>query len=239
MGEIPKKYRANVEPRFDEIEKWVDEGYTKAEIADLLEISGWSLDDYIKKHPRLAKVFKKDNKWITHILPKLTDIQEWISQGDSVRELCKKLGVSHDSWYRYCKEHEILSELVTLGRSVLCNDVEKSLLKLCNGYEAEELKTTVEETANGKKRTRIEKTKRHIPPSAQAISFFLRNRMPEQYSERKEFIIDTTGVENTRKEMFLNMINDEVIEADYEVQETVEDGFIIEDSFDSESIDSK
>ena len=79
MGEIPKKYRANVEPRFDEIEKWVDEGYTKAEIADLLEISGWSLDDYIKKHPRLAKVFKKDNKWITHILPKLTDIQGWIS----------------------------------------------------------------------------------------------------------------------------------------------------------------
>ena len=38
--------------------------------------------------------------------------------------------------------------------------------------------------------------------------------------------------------MFLNMINDEVIEADYEVQETVDDGFIVEDSFDSENIDS-
>ena len=226
MGEIPKKYKANVEPRFDEIEKWVDEGFTKAEIADLLEISGWSLDDYIKKHPRLAKVFKKDNKWITHILPKLTDIQVWISQGDSVRELCKKLGVSHDSWYRYCKEHEILSELVVMGRSVLCNDVEKSLIRLCTGYEVEELKTIVEETAKGKKKTRLEKTKRHIPPSAQAISFFLRNRMPEQYSERKEFVIDTTAIETTRKEMFLNMINDdEIIEVDYKSQDEAEDSF--------------
>lgn len=177
----------------------------------------------------------KLTKYETDILPRLSDIQEWVAQGDSVRELCKKLGISHDSWYRYCKEHEVLSELVKLGRSVLCNEVEKSLIKLCTGYEVEELKTIVEETANGKKRTRIEKTKRHIPPSAQAISFFLRNQMSEQYSERKEFIIDTTALETTRKQMFLEMINDEVIEADYQVQETLEDGFIIEDSFDSDN----
>ena len=175
----------------------------------------------------------KTNKFETDILPQLSDIKEWLMAGDSIRELCKKIGINPDTWYVYCKEHEILSELVILGRSVLCNDVEKSLIKLCNGYEVEELKTIVEETASGKKRTRIEKTKRHIPPSAQAISFFLRNRMPDQYSERKEFIIDTTGLENTRKEMFLNMINDEVVEVDYEVQETVED------SFNSEPFDSK
>ena len=46
-------------------------------------------------------------------------------------------------------------------------------------------------------------------------------------------------MENTRKQLFLEMVNDEAIEADYEVQETVEEGFIIEDSFDSESFDSK
>ena len=53
------KYYTHVEPRLDEIEKWVDEGCTKAEIARLLDISLWALDDYTKKHPQLAKILKK------------------------------------------------------------------------------------------------------------------------------------------------------------------------------------
>ena len=99
----------------------------------------------------------KTSRYDSDILPRLSDIKEWLMQGDTVREVCKKLAISPDSWYRYCKEHETLSELVTMGRSVLCNEVEKSLLKLCTGYEYEELKTIVEEDKNGKKRTKIEK----------------------------------------------------------------------------------
>ncbi|OFI07464.1 hypothetical protein CLOACE_02930 [Clostridium acetireducens DSM 10703] len=152
----------------------------------------------------------KTTRYESDILPRLSDIQEWIMQGDTVREICKKLAISPDTWYRYCKEHETLSELVTMGRSVLCNDVEKSLLKICTGYDYEELKTIVEEDKNGKKRTKIEKTKRHQPPSAQAISFFLRNRMPEEWSDKKELILDTSQNEAARKELFLKMVNGEL-----------------------------
>lgn len=94
--------------------------------------------------------------------------------------------------------------------------MENSLLKLCNGYEYEEIKTTVEDDKNGKKRTKIEKIKRHQPPSAQAISFFLRNRMPEEWSEKKELILDTSQNEQARKKLFLQMINGD-IEAEYEI----------------------
>ena len=143
-------------------------------------------------------------------------------QGDTVREVYKKLAISPDSWYRYCKGHETLMELVTMGRSVLCNEVEKSLLKLCTGYEYEEFKTIVEEDKNGKKRTKIEKVKHLQPPSAVAISFFLRNRMPEEWSEKKELILDTSQNEAVRKELFLLMVNgefeteDEIIECQEE-----------------------
>ena len=148
-------------------------------------------------------------KYETDILPKISDIKDWIMSGDSVRTICKKLVISPDTWYRYCNDHESLSELVVMGRSVLNNEVEKSLIKLCTGYEYEELKTIVEEDKSGKKHTRIEKTKRHQPPSAQAISFFLRNRCPEEWSERKELIIDTSQNELARKEMFLDMLNED------------------------------
>ena len=106
----------------------------------------------------------KTSRYDSDILPRLSDIKEWIIQGDSVREICKKLVISPDSWYRYCNDHETLSELVVMGKSVLNNEVEKSLIKLCTGYEYEELKTIVEEDKSGKKHTRIEKTKRHQRP---------------------------------------------------------------------------
>jgi hypothetical protein len=152
----------------------------------------------------------KETRYNSDILPRLSDIKEWLMQGDTVREICKKLAISPDTWYRYCKEHETLSELVVMGRSVLCNEVEKSLLKLCTGYEYEELKTIVEEDKNGKKRTKLEKTRRHQPPSAQAISFFLRNRMPEEWSDKKELILDTSPNEEARKKLFLQMLNGEL-----------------------------
>jgi len=154
-------------------------------------------------------------KYDTDILPRLSDIQQWISEGDSIRDLCKKLSISPDTWYRYCKEHETLSELVELGRCLLNADVEKSLFRLCIGYEYEELKTIIEEDKNGKKRTRIEKLKRYQPPSAQAIAFYLRNRCPEQWSDKREIILDTTN-EQARKELFLQMLEDagEVIDVE-------------------------
>ncbi|MDD3269059.1 MAG: hypothetical protein PHX14_07035 [Syntrophomonadaceae bacterium] len=161
----------------------------------------------------------KISRYDTDILPRLSDIKEWLMQGDTVREICKKLEMSPDTWYRYCREHETLTELVTMGRSVLCNEVEKSLIKLCTGYDYEELKTTVEEDKNGKKRTKIEKTKRHQPPSAQAISFFLRNRMPEEWSDKKEIILDTSQNDETRKRLFLEMINSNAIEGEYTITE--------------------
>ncbi len=77
-------------------------------------------------------------KYETDILPRISDIKDWIVQGDSAREICKKLSISPDTWYRYCKENETLSELVTLGRSMLNTEVENSLFKLCTGYEVEE-----------------------------------------------------------------------------------------------------
>ncbi len=55
----------------------------------------------------------KETRYDLDVLPRLSDIKEWLMQGDTVREVCKKLAISHDTWYRYCKEHETLSELVT------------------------------------------------------------------------------------------------------------------------------
>lgn len=165
----------------------------------------------------------KTNKFETEIAPRLSEIAEWLGEGDSIRDICHKLSISQDTWYRYQKEHETLSELVAAGRSVHQSLVEKSLLKLCTGYEYEELKTIVEEDKNGKKRTKLEKSKRHQPPSAQAISFFLRNRCPEEWADKKELLLDTAQNEQARKRLFLQMLSGEAPPAPIAVSDDFDD----------------
>lgn len=149
----------------------------------------------------------KSNKYETDILPRLEEIKTWVENGDSVREICRKLKISPDTWYRYQAQHENLSELISMGRCVLLSSVEKSLAKLCLGYEYEELKTIVEEDKLGKKHTKLEKVKRYQPPSPQAISFFLKNRCPEDWADKKEIVIENEINEVDRKKLFLSILN--------------------------------
>lgn len=193
-------------------------------------------------------ISNKTNKYETVILPRLSEIQQWCLDGYTDEMIYKKLEISHDTWYRYIKEYPILSELIALSKSVMDNKVENALLKTALGYEYEEIKTIIEEDKNGKKRTRIEKTKKYMPPNPTAQAFWLKNRKREEWSERKEIIFDTKAQEAERKRLFLNMINDEVIEADYSIEgeslfegteaavdiiEETDEGFI--DEFDNEA----
>jgi len=182
---------------------------------------------------------KNNTKWLTNVFPRLSEIRDWCMQGKTNENMCELLGISPDSWYTYMKEHDELNVIVSAGKAVIDNQVENAVLKSALGFEYEEIKTIIEEDRNGKKRTRIEKVRRYMPPNASAQAFWLKNRKKDEWGDRKEIIFDTTALESTRKQMFLNMISDEVIEADYEVNETVDEGFLIEDSFDSEAVDNK
>ena len=183
----------------------------------------------------------RDNtKWLTNVFPRLSEIRDWCMEGKTNEDMSELLGISPDTWYRYLKDYNELNIIVTAGKAVIDNQVENAVLKSALGFEYEEIKTIIEEDRNGKKRTRIGKVKRYMPPNTTAQTFWLRNRKKDQWGDKREVIFDTTTLESTRKQMFLQMINDDIIEADYTpVQETVEDGFIIEDSFDSETFDSK
>lgn len=225
------KYHTHVKPRFSDIYKWVREGLVDVDIAQRLGIHEWTLRDYKKRYPELAQVLERPTLWETHVQPRLMQIKQWCEEGVTNDEIRIRLDISEGTFYEYLKKYPMLNEIISVGRSVTNARVENSLLKLCTGYEYEEIKTVVEEDKNGKKRTRIEKVKRHVPPSAQAISFFLRNRMPEQYSERKEIVLDTKQSELERKKLFLQMIEeeaqDEVIEGEYSIVEEceTEEGF--------------
>lgn len=162
---------------------------------------------------------KEDNRdlptiYETNVLPYASDIPIWIEEGLTIKEICVKLSISHSMWYKMIKEHEGLENLVSLGERLLCNRAEKSLVNLCTGFEYIEYKTTVEEDAQGKKHVKTEEMKRYQPPSQPAISFLLRNRMPDRWSDKKELMLDTKDNELKRKELFKQMLDNPPIQAD-------------------------
>ena len=181
----------------------------------------------------------KTNKYETIIQPRLSEIQQWCEEGLTNDVICQRLGIAESTWYDCQKNNAVLLELVHASKSVIDTKVENALLKTALGYEYEEIKTVIEEDKNGKKRTRVEKTKKHMPPNPTAQAFWLKNRKREEWSERKEIIFDTKAQEEERKKMFLNMIKDEIVDADYyisdenvteilgsEIVEKTEEGFI-------------
>lgn len=185
---------------------------------------------------------RNNTKWLTNVLPRLSEIRDWCMQGKTNEEMSQLLDISPDTWYTYLKEHSELNDIVTAGKSVMDHRVENALLKTALGYEYEEIKTIIEEDQNGKKRTRIEKVKKYMPPNPTAQAFWLKNRKKEEWGDRKEIVFDTKAQEEERKKVFLKMIKDEVIDVDYsiidegvasvpepEIIEEVEEGFIAKD----------
>ncbi len=179
----------------------------------------------------------KTNKYEKVIQPRLLEIQKWCEDGLTNDIICERLGIAESTWYEYQKNHEILSELVQASKSVMDTKVENALLKTALGFEYEEIKTIIEEDKNGKKRTRIEKTKKYMPPNPTAQAFWLKNRKRDEWGERKEIIFDTKAQELERKKLFLEMINDEVVEADYSVADIPNDEPIIEEEIEEGFID--
>lgn len=221
-------YETVIQPRWDDISQWVKDGETDEEIAKRLDMHSWTIREYKKQHPIFAKMMERPTKWETNVLPRLSDIKAWIEAGVTVDEICERIGISSSMWFEYVNKHEILKNLVDCGRSVTNSRVENSLLKAAMGYEYEEIKTIIEEDKNGKKRTRIEKVKRHMPPNPAAMMFWLKNRAPNEWNDRREIIVDTKSLEQQRKQLFLDMIEADVIEAEGEILEeslAIEDGF--------------
>lgn len=220
----PTKYDTNVKHRLDEIKQWIEDGWTDEQISDELGFHKSTFYDYQKKYPDFAKATYRPSKWDTHVQPRLKEIHDWCAKGETNDVICKKLGISEATWYEYMNEHPTLAELVKLGKSVMDNQVENSLLRAALGFEFEEVKTIIEEDKNGKKKTRVEKVKRYQPPNPTAMIFWLKNRKRDEWTDRREVVVDTKELEEERKRLFLEMIDEEtgdgILEAEYtEIEE--------------------
>ena len=124
-------------------------------------------------------------KYNTHIKPHLEDITNWIADGETEYSIHRKLGVNHDTWYRYKNKKSELSEAIKKGQQNLSLNLESLLYRKCKGYEVEETKTYIQKIGD-KETKKVEKLKKHIPSSDTALIFALKNTNPEKWKDKQE-----------------------------------------------------
>ena len=77
------------------------------------------------------------------------------------------------------------------------------------GYEAEETKTYMKDDGNGKKTKHVEKVTKHLPSDATSMIFWLKNRQPERWNDRRQ-VEHSGGVNNTNVNMFKDISTEEL-----------------------------
>src|SRR5699024_9588533 len=81
-------------------------------------------------------------------------------------------------------KHPNISHAIKNGKEVADFEVENAMFKSALGYEFEEVKTYIEDSGNGPKKS-IEKTKKHIAPNVTAQIFWRKTRKSAEWRDKQ------------------------------------------------------
>lgn len=127
----------------------------------------------------------------------LERITNWAANGLTDAEIAKSMGIRRETLSVWKQRHPNISNAVKRGRLMACEAIENALFRRATGME---LTDTVEEfdgaivdgkPTSGSFKKRV--TTRQVPPDTGAIIFYLKNRMPDRYADRRETKVDVSA----------------------------------------------
>ena len=124
----------------------------------------------------------------------LIKLEGYARDGLIDKEISEKIGIHPSTLYEWKKKFPEIDESLKRGKEIIDRQVETTLLKRAMGYEFEELKQIIEVDVNGKEKKRQEKTTKLIVPDVTAIIFWLKNRKPDEWRDRKDLDISGSDI---------------------------------------------
>ena len=120
-------------------------------------------------------------------------------------EVCKCVGIHRSTFYDWLNEKSKafkpeLKDAVKKAKTIIDQKVEQKLLKKCMGYDkwevTQELVTDRETGLSEIKTTK--KIRKHYQPDTGSIIFWLKNRQPESWRDKRDYIIKTDELEKDK-----------------------------------------
>ena len=141
----------------------------------------------------MAKRGRK-NRYETHIIPFFQQIEEWLANGATERQIAEKLGIGYSTFNGYKAHYVEFAELLKKGRRDLVSDLRGALVKKAMGFNYTETKIVKEHIdisndmknvllANGFTQEQIEQanlvktevTNKYATPDVAALNLALKN----------------------------------------------------------------
>lgn len=138
----------------------------------------------------------KYDEWLTE--EGLTKLKGWARNGLIDEQIAHNVGVSSRTLRNWKKKFPSIDSALKRGKEVIDLEVENQLFKRAMGFEYEETKTYIEEV-DGKQKKRIEKHKKYALPDTTAQIFWLKNRKPQEWRDRREMDITTNKDEKVQE----------------------------------------
>ena len=135
-----------------------------------------------KKNTKMG-VVPKYEKWLTE--EGLLQIEEWARLGLTEEQISHNMGINRSTLSAWKRDYPIIREHLMKGKEVVDIQVENALLKKALGFEYEEIKEIIDTSESGHERVRIEKTKKYSLPDTTAQIFWLKNRRPEDWRDKR------------------------------------------------------
>jgi len=133
------------------------------------------------------------SKYQTYVLPRLVEIEGWARDGLTEEQIAKNLGVAYSTFRVYKDKYPALSAALKRSKAIADREVENALFKNATGYEYTEeqaIKLKKVFYLDGKRheeeRVEVVEVKRYRFPDTTAQIFWLKNRKPKEWRDRKE-----------------------------------------------------
>lgn len=111
--------------------------------------------------------------------------------GMTAAEIAAEMGIAERTLYKWRGEHEEFMQALNEGRELADYVVEDALFQQAKGYRVKEVRK--ERTPSGERRVELV---REVPPDTTACIYWLKNRKPEQWRDRRE--VDVTADSDAR-----------------------------------------
>lgn len=154
------------------------------------------------------------SKWETHVKDKLILVEAWARNGLTDEQISKNLGINIATFYRYKNEYCEFCEALKRGKEIVDIEVENALLKRALGYKVDEItKELITDEETGISELKVTKVvTKEVAPDTTAQIFWLKNRKPEEWRDKKEVKHDgniNNPYENLTKEQLLKIASED------------------------------
>lgn len=132
----------------------------------------------------------KYQEWLTD--ESLLKLEAWARDGITDEQIASNMGIGKTTFYRWKKDNREIRESLKRGKEVIDVQVENALLKRALGYDyvEETQERRLNKDTGQYEFVKTKEVTKHVQGDTTAQIFWLKNRKPEVWRDKKEIGVD-------------------------------------------------